>query len=148
MKKKALFFLVFLLGVIFVYGIKSEKETDHIEISLSTKELLLATLENELVDLNRKLPLQLDENTTLISIDIEKEKIVSTHLIKEHLSGKVSPDVVKNLLLPRIIANTCNAEDKKLFINAGVNIILEYLDSNNRILFDVEISSDTCSLYQ
>jgi hypothetical protein len=146
MKKKTVLFLVIAFGVFALYLAKPEQNTNQVEFSLTPKELLLATLQSEISDLNKRLPLDLDVNTTLISIAIENEKIVSTHQLKDNVLGKVDANVIKNLILPRIISNTCNAEDKKTFINSGINIVLEYLDANKNVLFDVEITEKTCSV--
>ncbi|MEW8044039.1 MAG: hypothetical protein G8D28_06950 [gamma proteobacterium symbiont of Phacoides pectinatus] len=78
MKKKTVLFLVIAFGVFVLYLAKPEQNTNQVEFSLTPKELLLATLQSEISDLNKRLPLDLDVNTTLISIAIENEKIVST----------------------------------------------------------------------
>ena len=123
----------------------AEKEHSFVEFSATKKDILLSTLSGELDSINSVLPKRADENTTLLSVSIENQKIISKYRLENGAEKRIDSNNIKLIIMPRIVENVCANQSQRALMDADIAIIMKYWDVNDKLIFDVEINAANCT---
>lgn len=136
-------FIIFIIicGVIFALTQRNpQNQGDTVNISL--KDYLISSFVNELPDINNKLPVQIDRDTVLISIEYKNSKVLTRYKItnpdieKQNFTEKIAPSLKKQ---------ACADEVKRNLIDVDVEFLNIYQDPKDSIIFELPINKEICS---
>lgn len=142
--------LLALAGIAF-FSPASVREPSSVEFSTTKKQILLSTLSSELKSINGGLPRRIDENTTLYSVSIENQKVLSKYRLENESDKRLDSEAIKSVIAPRIVQSVCSNQSQMALLDADIAIIMKYYDANENLVFDVEVNAANCinkSLHQ
>lgn len=142
-KSKKFKFLIILTILLagFVYSFTRKNEDSSKEIVISLREYILGSFLNELPEINKKLPHKIDDQTTLLSIKYENNKILN---IYELGASSISDDFLDKIK-PSIKKQACDDAMKKKLLEVNIDILDRYKNPNGDILFEIVLTKSICS---
>lgn len=127
------------------YWARTPKESKSFELKLTNKEFLLLTLTSELNSINAALPKQLDAHTILTRISVENETVINKHTIVDISESDLSEELITSALIPRLVHQVCLDEQKRKFLDNDIDIIMEYYDIDEVLIFKIQVVRKDCS---
>ena len=137
--KLYLFVLTLFLSISYFHIKKSNEAKEEVLISL--KDYLLSSFISELPAINKNLPYKIDNETTLISISYEGEKILSVY----ELSKFENRNDFINKVEPILKRQSCEDETKKKLLAADINFLNRYQNPSGLVIFELFLSRSICS---
>ena len=131
--------LIPLLGI--SYSFFNKKDDTKQEVIVSLRDYILSSFLSELPEINKNLPHKIDNETTLVSIKFEKNKILSVY---ELSSNSISRQKLERIE-PAIKKQSCEDEMRSKLLNVDVDFLNRYQNSNGELIFEILISRNTCS---
>jgi len=132
--------IVFLFLAIVLFYIKKSNEAKE-EVLISIKDYLLSSFISELPAINKNLPYKIDNETTLISISYEDEKILSIY----ELSKFENRNDFTNKVEPILKRQSCEDETKKKLLDVDINFLNRYQNPSGFVIFELFLSRSICS---
>jgi hypothetical protein len=133
----AIFIAIFASTLYFLAKSTTSKKD---EVVLSVKDYLLNSFESELPGINKNLPHKIDDQTILLSISVQNGKVISVYQV----------DATAGLKLEKsrsaLIKQECSDGLKKQLLDVDVNFINRYQDLLGKIVFELEIDNNICSI--
>ncbi len=136
--------ILLVIAGITVFSPASVREPSTVKFSTTKKQILLSTLSSELKSINSTLPRRIDENTTLYSISIESQKVISKYRLENNSGNRLDPEAIKSVITPRIVQGVCSNQSQMALLDAEIEIIMKYYDGNGNLVFDVEVNVANC----
>ena len=133
------------IAAIFYWEYRLSKAENEFELEISKKDYFLLTLSSEIDNINANLPIQLDQNTFLNSVAIEKDTIIFNHSIKNTTTTPLTYDFINNNLVSRLTHQVCFDDTKNIFLRHGVSISMEYFDPYQVLIFKFVVTSLDCN---
>ena len=127
------------------YLAKAPVDNKSFELKLSNKEFLLLSLSSELNSINAVLPKQIDTNTVLNSISVENDTIINKHTIVDLSESQLSEELITSALIPQLVHQVCLDEQKRNFLDNDIEIVMEYFDIENVLIFKIQIGHKDCA---
>lgn len=145
-KSKKFQFLIILTILIagFVYSFSRKNEDSSKEIIISLREYILGSFLNELPEINKKLPHRIDDQTVLLSIKYENNKILSIYELGSSSIGGEFLDKIK----PSIKKQACDDAMKKKLLEVDIDIVDRYQNPNGDMVFEIVLNKSICSKLQ
>ena len=137
--KLYLFVLILFLSISYFHIKKSTEAKEEVLISL--KDYLLSSFISELPAINKNLPYKIDNETTLISVSYEGEKILSVY----ELSKFENRNDFINKVEPILKRQSCEDETKKKLLEVDVNFLNRYQNPSGFVIFELLLSRAICS---
>ena len=143
LKNKNFKIYVILITVLLVitYSIFNKKDDTKQEVIVSLRDYILSSFLSELPEINKNLPNKIDNETTLVSIKFEKNKILSVY---ELSSNSISRQKLERIE-PAIKKQSFEDEMRIKLLNVDVDFLNRYQNLNGELIFEVLISRTTCS---
>lgn len=139
--KKSIYFFVFLVFLFgFSYFLTGKKDNTKQEVTVSLRDYILTNFLSELPEINKSLPHKIDNETTLVSIKFEKNKILSVY---ELTSNSISRQTLEKVEAA-IKKQSCEDEMKSKLLNVDVDFLNRYQNSNGELIYEVLISGANC----
>ena len=132
-KSKKLLFIIIALAFI---GISGVLYTNLIHPNQKLKE--------EIVNINKQLPLMVDESTRLDSASFDKNELTYTYTFLNVDITEIEVDKFASELSVRLKINVCKNETTKTILNDGKTIKYTYKDKNNTDITSVIVTSSDC----
>lgn len=132
-KSKKLLFIIIALAFI---GIAGVLYTNLIHPNQKLKE--------EIVNINKQLPLMVDESTRLDSASFDKNELTYTYTFLNVDITEIEVDKFASELSVRLKINVCKNETTKTILNDEKTIKYIYKDKNNADITSVIVTSSDC----
>jgi hypothetical protein len=140
--KNSIYFLILVaVFIAFITYFFIKKDEPKKEVFISLKDYLLSNFLSELPDINKKLPHKIDNETSLMSINYENNKILSVY---EITSVEISSELVKKIE-PALKKQICDDEMKRKFLNVDIEFLNRYQNPAGVMIFETLVSRDVCS---
>ena len=130
--------LIPLLGI--SYSFFNKKDDTKQEVILSIKDYVLNSFLAELPEINKNLPHKIDNETTLVSIKFEKNKILSVYELTSNSISRQTLEKVETAIKKQ----SCEDEMKSKLLNVDVDFLNRYQNSNGELIYEVLISRANC----
>lgn len=135
------YYLVVILFLIFFYYFfinkKDEKEE---EVIVSLRDYILTNFLSELPEINKNLPYKIDDETTLVSIKFEKNKILSVYELSSNSINRQALEKIETTIKKQ----SCEDEMKSKLLNVDIDFLNRYQNSNGELIYEVPISRINC----
>lgn len=139
-------FIIFIIifGAIFALT-QRDPQNQGGTVNISLRDYLISSFVNELPDINSKLPLQIDRDTVLLSIEYKSGKVLTRYEIISHQASIDYKQKFAKELGPMLKKQACLDDVKNKLIDADVEFINTYQDSNGLIIFEFPVNKLICS---
>ena len=131
--------LLVLIGSFYFFYNKKNPSKEEVVISL--RDYLLGSFISELPDINNKLPLKIDNKTTLLSISYYNNNIVSVYELAKFDNDLNSIEKIKSILSKQV----CDDDTKKKLLDVDVDFLNRYQNQSGDIIFEVLLTRAICS---
>lgn len=149
MNKYIKIFLIALVvsTAITVLAIKSKSSEESSKtLTMSFRDYVLQSFLLELPEINKKLPYKIDDDTSLLNIEFNDNKIIFKYSLLKYKSSPESDRKIKNALLTSLEKQACEDEAKIKFIDSGIELVNQYQDPNGVLIFEFLTKKSNCSL--
>ena len=139
--KRSIYFsvvIIFLFG--FSYFLAGKKDNAKQEVIVSLRDYILTNFLSELPEINKSLPHKIDNETTLVSIKFEKNKILSVYELTSNSISRQTLEKVETAIKKQ----SCEDEMKSKLLNVDVDFLNRYQNSNGELIYEVLISRANC----
>ena len=113
---------------------------------MSVRDYVLQSFLLELPDINKKLPYNIDDDTSLLNIDFKDNKVLFKYSLIKYKSNPETDQKIKDSILTSLKKQACEDEAKKRFIDSDIELINSYQDSNGILIFEFLTNKSNCSL--
>jgi len=118
-----------------------ERNQDKQVVLISVKDYILSSFLSELPEINKKLPLQIDNETTLLSITYENNKILSIYRLT---STDLGQEFIQRII-PAITKQTCHDDMKRKFLDVDIDFLSRYQNPAGEVKFEVAVNKAICA---
>jgi hypothetical protein len=144
MIRLALVVFALVIGVIFA-SVQTTSTEKHDEVEMSLKDYLLRSFIDELPQINAGLPLQLDADTVLLSVEYIDSRVVSRYLLTNYNLDASSDLFIRDQMIPALKKEACLDEVKRSLIESDVEFLMIYQDRDKSQIFEILLNREICT---
>lgn len=138
--------LIISAGIIAITIKSKNTEESSKTLTMSVRDYVLQSFLLELPDINKKLPYNIDDDTSLLNIDFKDNKVLFKYSLIKYKSNPETDQKIKDSILTSLKKQACEDEAKKRFIDSDIELINSYQDSNGILIFEFLTNKSNCSL--
>lgn len=103
------------------------------------QEIISEVMLKNVVEMQKQLPLKMDEQTTMISVAFSAMRMARSYRL--NVSGK---DIEFAKLRNNVISNNCNEEHTRRSFDFGLKNVFVYFDKDERLIGTVVVDKTAC----
>ena len=134
-------YAVILLALIAAfYFLQNKINAPKEEVVISLRDYLLSSLISELPDINKNLPIKIDDQTSLLSVSFNSNNVISIYELVKFDGNINAIGEFKSALSKQV----CSDDMKKKLLDVDVNFLNRYKNQSGDIIFDILVTKEIC----
>ncbi|MBA6265462.1 hypothetical protein [Colwellia sp. Bg11-12] len=110
----------------------------------ATKSNTADILSDTAIQLNERLPMVIDEETTWIASSSHEDTFSYTYQLPNYKKENIDIEIFVDAMTPNIKTSVCNGESMKAFRYLKAVVIYDYLDNKQELVTQIKIDTKNC----